>query len=341
MSRGKTAGLIGALLVLLVGGIAVLTPPSPAEPSFHGGRASELLEHFSIKNRKLGGDALLAMKALGPDAAPVIFRRLEASESLWQTRYRLLFPKVPARVAKFLPPPMAEFGRLDAVAALLAVGPAVEPALIKALKSRGAESRAAAACALASLLSANRAGIKDAVPALIQTLGDENASVRAYSIIALSAAGPEAAPAVPALIAILKDPDTGPKRGEKVRAAWALGKIGPEALPALPSLNPLLAEKDKYVQAIVAIAIWRIDGNVTSTLPVLSQALNRMPEGLKWEVIDAMGEMGPRAKAAVPLLLQELEVARQPFPSWTHKFGKITNALNQIDPEALAKARLR
>ena len=347
VSKGKFAGLIATLLVLLVGSIVLLTASSPPEPSYHGGSASQWLAHFNIKNRKLGGDAQQALKAMGPDAAPVIFHRLETSETLLQIKYRLLYLKIPVRVAKFLPAPRAEFGRLDAMTALLAIGPAVEPALIRALESgsASAESRTAAAGTLASLLSGDGADIKDAVPALIRALGDENSNVGNYSAIALGNAGPAAAAAVPSLIAFLHDSNTGTKSGEKVfvriQAVRALGKIGPKAFAAMPSLNPLLGHKDVYVRALVAIAIWRIGGNGTDTLPVLSQSLVELPEGLKWELIDAMAEMGPRAKAAVPLLLRELAVPKQPRWVWTSNCGKLTNALRQIDPEAAAKAGMR
>ena len=345
VSKGKTAGLIGALLVLLVGCIALVIGLTPAEPSYQGRNASAWLGDFNIRRGKSGGDACPALKAMGPAAAPVIIRRLESSESVWQTKYRLLFPKLPARVANFLPTPRAEFCYLDAGNALFAIGAAVEPGLIKALKSGSPGTRSAAARALGSLKFSGEADIKDAIPGLIQTLGDENAMVRVCSALALGNAGPEAAPAVPSLIVLLKDPDAGSKPGDKVfiraAAARALGKIGPKAGSASSSLTNLLQDKDDYLRAAAAIAIWRIDADVTNTLPVLTQALEQGRVESKWEVIDTMGEMGPRAKAAVPVLLRELAAPKQSSPSWGYNCGKITNALNEIDREALAKAGLR
>ena len=345
MSKGKTAGVVGALLVLLGAGIAFLVGLTPAEPSYQGRAASAWLDDFSIMSSKSGEYARPALKAMGSTVAPVIIRRLKASESVWQTKYRLLFPKVPSRVSIFLPKPRAEFDHLDGANAFFAIGPGVEPALIEALKSDSPETRAAAAGALSLLRFYDGADIKDAIPGLTQALRDETVTVRMFSTLALSEAGPDAAPAVTDLILLLKDKDIDPKTGGRIAvraaAARALGKIGPKANAALPALTNLLEDNDNYLRAAAAIGIWRIDGNVTNTLPVLTQALQQGRVEMKWWLIDAIGEMGPRAKTAVPVLLRELAAPKHTSPSWSYNCGKITNALNQIDPEALAKAGMR
>jgi HEAT repeat protein len=77
---------------------------------------------------------------------------------------------------------------------------------------------------------------KEAVPALIKTLGDPEVGVQEFAIASL---GPEAKEAVPALIKVLGD------RWQAVRwrAAYALGDIGPEAKQAIPELERV-AEED-------------------------------------------------------------------------------------------------
>jgi len=96
---------------------------------------------------------------------------------------------------------------------------------------------------------------------------------------------------------------------------------------------------------VTAVAIWRIDGDVTNTLPVLIQGLSQVDEGVKGEVADGIGEMGPRAKAAFPALLHELNLTPSPsayLNSEREREGRyITNALKKIDPEAAAKAGVK
>jgi HEAT repeat protein len=87
----------------------------------------------------------------------------------------------------------------------------------------------------------------NAIPFLIEALGDQKVAVSAKSSIALAGIGSNA---VPALIQALKNTDTEVRR----RAAFVLGEIGSDAIPAL-----LLAlqNEDHYIRhgAIYAIGI--------------------------------------------------------------------------------------
>ena len=71
-----------------------------------------------------------------------------------------------------------------------------------------------------------------AVPALIDTLQNPDPAVRRKAIEVLGRMGDDAAPAVPALTALLNDPDLGVRKA----AARTLGQIGPEAQAAIPTL---------------------------------------------------------------------------------------------------------
>ena len=53
-------------------------------------------------------------------------------------------------------------------------------------------------------------------------------------------------------------------------------------------------------------------------------------EHSKWDWIIALGEMGPRAKEAVPQLKNELKTDRE---KWVLEY--VTNALRKISPEVL------
>jgi HEAT repeat protein len=66
--------------------------------------------------------------------------------------------------------------------------------------------------------------------------------------------GPAAKEAVPALIAVLKDEDSE----LRASAATALGGIGPAAKEAVPALSVALKDKDKRVREIAASALRKI-----------------------------------------------------------------------------------
>ena len=74
---------------------------------------------------------------------------------------------------------------------------------------------------------------KQAVPALIQLLDDEDNNVRRLSAWVLGKIGPEAKQAVPALILALNDENKYVRRN----SAWALGGIRSEAKQAVPALT--------------------------------------------------------------------------------------------------------
>jgi HEAT repeat protein len=79
--------------------------------------------------------------------------------------------------------------------------------------------------------------------------GDPDARIAALAEIATL--GPEAAPAVPRIIPLLKDEDPVVRR----TAAYALGSIGPEAKAAVPDLKELLDPnlQDQFTAAANAL----------------------------------------------------------------------------------------
>ena len=79
-------------------------------------------------------------------------------------------------------------------------------------------------------------GAVDAVPALIQSLQDQDADFRGNASLALGKIGEEAVNAVPTLIQAFQDPHATVRQG----AAEALEKIGtPEALKAVEEYQSL------------------------------------------------------------------------------------------------------
>jgi len=126
------------------------------------------------------------------------------------------------------------------------------PALIITLKDSNASVRHHAVRSLEKF--GPRA--KDAVPVLIQTLKDYNRDIRMDTMHCLGAIGPEAREAVLALIQFLRSDDAH----DRDWAAYALGGIGPEAKSAVPDLLKLLInEKDRRVSDSVYYALDKND----------------------------------------------------------------------------------
>ncbi len=286
-----------------------------------------------------------AIQSMGPGAAPYIVQRLKTDDSAWNRNYRSMFPKFPALLAKILPTPTVQFTENHGTYAFLQIGPSAKSALVTALKDENLHVRSAAALTLGALAHYYQTDISDATPALIDALQDTDVAVRLASASALSEIGPRADSAVPALILLLRDPEIGRQKGERyfVRstAARALGNIGPKAKNAIPSLKTLLTDSDAYNRSLAAIAIWKIDSDVTNTLPVLIQGLNQVGEGGRWELLEALEEMGPRAVGAIPYLSAQLNLQQTPNTPSSFTLSRITNALIKIDLQAAVNAGVR
>jgi HEAT repeat protein len=120
----------------------------------------------------------------------------------------------------------------------------------------------------------------------------------------------------------------------------ALARIGPPAKAALPALRTALRDKNGEMRARAAIALWRIDGNSKEAMPVFVATLKRRKgdrpdDSNAWaarQVVRALGEMGPRAKKAVPALLPLLKDKNEGLRWWTRQ------ALKKIDPPVANKA---
>jgi HEAT repeat protein len=283
--------------------------------------------------------ASVALREVGASAVPFLFaklRREDPTYGSWQ-RYHDFWGKLPTPLHSVLPKPKS--GNLDQARvcnALLAIGPPALPGTLDGLQNPNPAVRCASAWALGSWPKA-REDLTTVLPALVARLQDANPEARQRAAWAIGQFGPQGAPAVPQLISMLSDPDQGTKPGSTVFvrawAACALGRIGSAAQPAVPPLQTLSKDPDYYAQLQATIALWRITQRTNDTLPVLVQLLGSVPQDSKWEVIDALGEMGPQAASTGSLL--EAEVSRS--PAWLQ--SHLTNALGKIRPDQTSPGR--
>jgi len=153
-----------------------------------------------------------------------------------------------------------------------------------------------------------------AVPELAALLSDADPLVRSEAAVALAAVGAEAAPAVPALAALLADDAPAEVR---YATAYALGRIGAAAKPAAPRLLELSQSADEIMATVATWATLKIDPEdgtlVEAAIPLLRKALRGQNEMARLEAAVALGDIGPRASSAIPILelVSEEDASRQ------------------------------
>jgi len=147
--------------------------------------------------------------------------------------------------------------------------------------------------------------------------GDESA--RLAAIDSLGQKGEQAADAVPALTALLKD------RSPVVRAhaAKSLGEIGAKARPAVHELALLISDTDETVRRTVVGALRKIHPDPQVGVPLLVKVMEDKDPAVR---VRAMRALVASGKEAVPFLIQALKDEKAAY--W------VCLVLNQIGPEA-------
>lgn len=317
-----------AVVVVLLLGFLVVSLKHSREPRFQGRRISLWLEDFAAQKSVPVDQAL---REAGTNALPFVVQELEKSDSPWQTGYRRLWFKCPAPLQKILPTPKPPLAVVHGANAFFYIGTNSLASAIALLQHKSPTVRQAAAWGICTLRRQSPTA-NQAIPALTTALNDPDQYVRFYALLAFTEMGADASNAVPAITAVLAPVTTNAVTNINfalyAAAARSLGKIGPAAMSALPALEAALQAPNPYLRGQTAAAIWRISGEVDTALPVLLHTLPLESEHSKWDWIIALGEMGPRATAAVPQLKLELTQAKE---IWVLDY--VTNALRKIDPQ--------
>lgn len=321
--------------------------PHVKEPTYQGRSANDWLDDLA-NSRKT--DYREAIHAMGTNILPYAIQHIQGVDDPLVEWYCRILQKLPNRVSRLMPKTRSNFDIIDGSDAFTLLGPDAIPQLIALLKHRSRSVRCCAAQALGTLGKGTTAN-QQIVSALTNTLDD--VIVRVYSIMSLGNFGADASNAVPKLAECLAAPLIG-KYGEwnftiRREAAGALGRIGPGARAALPALKLNLHDPKSHrdtepapanwLAGSCALAIWRIDTDAETAMPALVQEFPGNEEYSKHQWLVALGEMGPRAKAAVPQLIQILQTVRilnSRHQEWM--LNDLTNTLKAIDPEAAASA---
>jgi HEAT repeat protein len=187
---------------------------------------------------------------------------------------------------------------LAAGAGLIRLGGAAVEALRPRLTDPASRS------AVLEILAAIGPAAKPALDDLLKGLSDADPVHRGETVIALAALGSDAQAAVPQLQEILAAADAAPEL--RYSAAYALGSIGPAAKAAEQLLRESSQSKDELMATVAVWALLKIDPedktHFETAIPLLRRALRGEREMARIEAAVALGDIGPAATAAVPIL---------------------------------------
>jgi HEAT repeat protein len=111
-------------------------------------------------------------------------------------------------------------------------------------------------------------------------------------------------PAVPALAAVLKDPDPRVRRA----AASTLWGLGTRMGAAVPALAETLRDADAEVRLAAAMALESAGPHAAAAVPSLVMALKDADANVRLWSCKALGAAGPAARAAIPALVEAAKV---------------------------------
>jgi HEAT repeat protein len=116
----------------------------------------------------------------------------------------------------------------------------------------------------------------------------------------------------------------------RAAAAWAISQIGPQAAPAIPALGKALADTDPRVRIQAALAFRAMGQAGVSGIPELIRALNDPVDYVRASAVEGLGSMGPAAHTAVKPLIERLQAKDE----HGIVLGRVAVALGDIGPDA-------
>jgi HEAT repeat protein len=167
-----------------------------------------------------------------------------------------------------------------------------ESALIAGLEDADPHVRAVCAAALP------QAGIpaERGVPALMKQLQTEPAVV---AVETLGAYRGGASRSIPQLLELIETPATNADMRRS--AVLALGRIGPDALPALPALLRALGDDRVTVREAAATTIGLLGQEAAAEgVPALITALNDAEPRVRRNALESLSDFGEASRAAAP-----------------------------------------
>ncbi len=283
---------------------------------------------LSDEEYSVAGDAGHALAKFGDVAVPVLADALGSSNS--EVRYHALVALVfseaditPAkpRIMKFLNDSSPDM-RVWAAWAIRDMGCAgldAVPVLKKRLKDSEPKVRSAAIDALEGLEVRD----DDTLNLLFGLFRDADRDVRESAAGAVVRFGPKV---LPGLIDML---DAKNKKIVRATAAFALERMAVDASPAFPALCRMANDKDSDIRASAVLALQRVAPNSPETARIFMDLMNDEDTGIRLMAIQALNTMdGEQLKGYVDELLLVLDDV-----DWGIKI-EIINALGKVGPDA-------
>jgi HEAT repeat protein len=292
-------------------------------PAFGGGVLDQLREGLDLGGKAPDARRLLAICKIAPDVGLELCREaLERGSATVRLRALNLLAKLSPKEAKEVAVSLLEGKPKDWK---------LRAAAIEVVSRKPRRDERTIAVLLDALgdgwrgnpnLAANALGKigKQVVPALIERLEHSKADVRLYAAWALNVVGPDAAPAVPHLIERIKDTAFLVPRW----TIWALKAIGPKNNPLIVrALEEALTDRRLEVRVVAATVLAEFGRATAAIVAALIAALKAddltINSVVRWDAIDALARLGPRAKAAVPALTALLNDQDSPLQKQMRK----------------------
>lgn len=146
---------------------------------------------------------------------------------------------------------------------------------------------------------------KPALDDIVKELDDADPDHAGEAAVAIGAIGPEAAAAaLPRLLRVVAD--AGKPPALRYAAAYALGRFGTAAKEAEPTLRKLAEAEDELMATVAIWAALKVAPEDKSlferAVPLLRRALRGDREMARLEAAVALGDIGPAAATAIPML---------------------------------------
>jgi HEAT repeat protein len=289
-----------------------------------------VLEHDPSEDLRL--KAATVLEGIGPSAQSAVLALAKALNKDKSRKVRLKATEALMQIgpcAKLAVPALLEilkgedvYLRRKAVTALGLIGPPENPdqavsALIKALKDKDDlkdRTQAIVPHAAAIALGNYGAAAAPAVPALIEATRSPDFGLRAVSLVSLGRIRAQPQVVVPLLIRVLNDKEQAAIRSSAVGALRSMGPLAKEATPSLLKAFACDDIKDgqeiEVVRSNILRALVSIRADVPKVLPLLHEVfLNEKGEygsGERRQAVRSMGQLGPAAAKAAPVLIRGL-----------------------------------
>jgi HEAT repeat protein len=167
---------------------------------------------------------------------------------------------------------------------------------------------------------------KPAIPALLKNLKDKDKYVRCVSADALAGIGSKEE----RVLSALKDALNDSVSEVRIDAAEALNELDPDNPDALSALIKLLKDKDPETRRDAASVLEQIQSTkINTVVPALLRAIKDPDENVRSKAAQSLGSICEKAMTVVPALVERLEKDKS-----SHVRIQAAQALQEYGPEA-------